>query len=319
VESPGEDLYFGPHITFLHRTVRDYLREGEAQKLLAGRLKTPFEPRRGICNSILAQIKLANNDGPYWGDNGPVNHLVFHLLRQAKEIERVNKVPLGLQINQLESSIKSQTLDWWTRWTHGPEATMLSKDDNFVVFLSLIIQCHLSLYLQWRFEKDPPQLTLRPLQLAKVLEFALLEETHEQDSLNADIDKTLLDYTANPNLVTAFKKTPWHNFMIALYVSTDTPSPDSKVDKERFHTLEHLILGGADLSYVYYPPISGPYSRSAAGVSRSAMRNSTAVTIEQIIRKAVSPGNSEYLITLLKQQRQQKQQKAGVLSWLGWR
>jgi hypothetical protein len=55
---PTELGVLGNNVVFLHRTVRDYLLESEAQQLLNSRLKTSFNPGKTICNLYLAQLKL---------------------------------------------------------------------------------------------------------------------------------------------------------------------------------------------------------------------------------------------------------------------
>jgi hypothetical protein len=42
------------YVTFLYGAVRDYLQEAEAQELLACRFRGPFDPRRQLCDALLA-------------------------------------------------------------------------------------------------------------------------------------------------------------------------------------------------------------------------------------------------------------------------
>jgi hypothetical protein len=164
-------LYSGSYVTFLHRTVRDYLREREAQDLLTLRFKTPFDPRREICNGLLAQIKSDPRSSAACIDDERASYkLVLQFMHQAIVFEHSEQKCLGAFLNQLEITMQTRAgphFQWWQdslrrEVTYGTPA-----------FLFFVLQHRLSHYLDWRFEASPPKSLLTSTQMAMILNVAL--------------------------------------------------------------------------------------------------------------------------------------------------
>jgi hypothetical protein len=297
---------FDFRVTFLHRTDRDYLSESEAQQLLKSRLRTAFDQNKVICNALLAQLKLRGPDSlgvkewQYWKVNGPVHDLVTHFMRQVKDYEHLNGLPLGIHVNQVETTVRKRkgperTFSWWSDDSVVPgrshPRTMLSTHGDSwstSAFLKIIVKHELSLYLNWHFDLSPLQDLMPPMQVADLLRYCLSlyrrMTSVEDGCLNSSVVKAFLDHGANPNAAGPDCYTPWQHFMSLMYVRGD-----QLAEPELFPTLEYLILRGAD-----------PFYDSA----------------EKIIEQNVSPDNARYLNDLLREQRKLRKGKTGWYSLL---
>jgi hypothetical protein len=330
VEIGTDNVYGGDHVTFLHRTVRDYLRESEAQKLLESRLRTAYDPGKAICNGLLAQLKLLGPDSlgikewRYWENNGPAHCLILQFMHQAKAYEDFNGVPLGVQINQIEATVQKRKGNerpfyWWMEPGSRGKASATTPSGGesrggISAFLKIIIDYELSLYLKWRFDTSTLQEILSPMLITGLLGYCLQPlgprgtvVDRQRRGLNASITKVFLDHGANPNGPGPKESSPWQDFVEVL--GDRPPRYDIKSDQARkserelFLTLEHLILRGADPFLVYFP-LDQTNKKSRDG----------GVTVERIIENAVTPDNATYLIDLLQQQRKLRKGKIG---WYG--
>jgi hypothetical protein len=306
-DSDDDSPFLGDNVTFLHRTVRDYLLESEAQQLLKSRLKTTFNPRKTICNLFLAQLKLLGPNSLalyqdlYWWKDGAFNYYVTQFMRFAREYEMSEGLTLGIQIDQIERTaqkrLSGSPFSWWDQDARAVEPSASRK-----AFLKIVIQNQLSIYLDWRFRKE--RIKLDSQHVADLLNYILLPNRTSRniDTIpNADILKVLLDHGADPNACVNHYS-PWQTFLISLYGSHNTHLTEFALggqglerDQQRTKALELLLLRGADPYFVHVFHAK--------------------VTIEQIILKSISSDNSQYLIDLL--QRQRTKQKSNY-SWLRW-
>jgi hypothetical protein len=311
--SNDDSPFLRDNVTFLHRTVRDYLLDSEAQQLLKSRLKTTFNPRKTICNLFLAQLKLlrpsslALYQDRYWWKDGPFNHYVTQFMRFAREYEMAEGLTLGIQIDQIERTaqkrLSGSSFSWWDEIARTVEPSASRK-----AFLKIVIQNQLSIYLDWRFQKEG---MMDSQHVADLLDVILMPQG--EGMVNADVLKVFLDHGADPNFCegTARGHSPWQKFLVSLYESHNTHLTEFalsgqglELDQQRTKALELLLLRGAD------PYLDPP-----------------TITIEQIIEKSISSDNARYLIDLLQRQRQRRQQgqKQGHRtnqkinsSWLSW-
>jgi len=96
-----EDIYFQWHVTFLHRTVQDYLREGEVQTLLRSRLKTPFTAKSAICIALLApSLKIYLSYARVFSFNRP-KLLDFHLRRPTLILTAITNLTVSTNLTTM--------------------------------------------------------------------------------------------------------------------------------------------------------------------------------------------------------------------------
>jgi hypothetical protein len=302
------------YVIFLHRTVRDYLREAEAQELLACRLRGPFDPRRQLCDALLAEIKCAPT--PQYSRPFPVVHnLVLQLLHVAKEVERLSNAPLISHLDSLRSTIdhmKGPKFDWWQGGgVHYPS-------DNLTRFLQLIIRSSLPVYLKWRLHDIKDYLHLSASHKADLLLSSLCTRGHElglDSNSSVEIVEVLLRYGANPNYAKGYCNiTPWTAFMLSVlhwfkYISdssTHHNTVDPALDRVLFLVFEQLILAGADLHVLYQPLRPGV---------KLAGRPNQPFTIEQCIELTITRGNAIYLLNLIKKRRRHEAPHSKLYRW----
>jgi hypothetical protein len=301
LDSGSQILYFGTKVNFLHRTVVDYLRESEAQQLLASRLKTPFDPRREICNMLLAQLKFSHGHlSPQiaWANDGTIHERVVQFFFQARALELLTNQPAGNLVNQLQTTIVAlrgeAEIYWWqpVKSYFDPKAP--------IYFLRLVIRNQLHLYLEWKLKTCHLEFIPTSAEMAYLLACALEQQVDTKDwrISNANTVKMLLDGGANPNYDLYHREvtTPWHHFLLLLnedYVETgglQYPVWDRKIS----HIIQHCILGGADLT---------PFSIPTKPKSTCSYWEWKIRTVEESIQQSISSENAKYLINLVQRQR----------------
>lgn len=68
-------ILFDWKVSFLHRTVRDFLMLKDTRRLLERWCSPQFEPHEAVCKALLAQIKISPDDNEYWTMGRPVQKL----------------------------------------------------------------------------------------------------------------------------------------------------------------------------------------------------------------------------------------------------
>ena len=307
VESRTDDEYFGSYVTFMHRTVRDYIIESEAQKLLQSRLKAQFYPRWEICKALLAQIKSSSHVERPLERNRQVFYLVQQFLFQAREIEYSGDSRINPYISELQGAVEKlsgRQFAWWSKRVYEK-----GLDNNLACFLQLIIKLNLPKYLDWRLKHVLPTKSLSSRHMNALLASALGVqpapvlpdgiELEEDRMIYPDTVKLLLEYGAKPTLWT---RDVWSDFLLSLGDANSLygPNQDRDLLLSKVDAMELLILSGVNLGYVYYPP-SRSYGRTARAVNREA--NKHGLTVEKFIGKAFPSEEAQYLLQLVEQQR----------------
>jgi hypothetical protein len=87
IETNENDHYFGLRVTFLHRTIRDYVESLDAQNVLARYLKKGFSPRLEVCKAVLAHIRCLPGESSrarvsWWAEDGPIAEILLESLLQ---------------------------------------------------------------------------------------------------------------------------------------------------------------------------------------------------------------------------------------------
>jgi hypothetical protein len=246
-------------------------------------------------------------------------------MRFAKEYEKSEGLTLGAQFKQIERTTQKRlsgaSFSWWDQ-----EVKTVEPSASLNSFLKIVIRYQLSIYLDWRFQREG--INLYPQQVANLLTYILLPDRTQEnvDAIpNADVLKAFLDHGADPNFcvnVTPNQFSPWQRYLRCLCESPDTHITEFargglslELDQQRTKALELLILHGANPYLVLYPGVSNKEQ------DRPSEESIVSVTIEQIIEESISSDNARYLIDLLQRQRQQQGQRTNQKinsSWLSW-
>jgi hypothetical protein len=205
-EHSGDDLksiYFRQHVVFLHRTVQDYLREGEVQTLLHSRLKTPFTAKSAICIALIEQVKFAPTQcDKAWQEHGLVHGLTYHLFNEARDFERQHNEHLATYINHFERVVLDTMGPGFRWWYVGlRESEEYSQGDSTSSFLRLAIGSESHLYLESRLESSSH--AINPGTLADLLDYAL------KILPSVSVVRLSLQHGADPNYTFVKKRTPW--------------------------------------------------------------------------------------------------------------
>lgn len=112
-------ILFDRKVSFLHRTVRDYLLLDDTRKILRAWHSPSFNPHASICQAVLGLLKIAPDQSEYWGDNKPAARLTdllrSHLREVADEPDNSTALKISESLEQLlrarHATIPSQQID----------------------------------------------------------------------------------------------------------------------------------------------------------------------------------------------------------------
>ncbi|KAL9047306.1 MAG: hypothetical protein Q9214_000080 [Letrouitia sp. 1 TL-2023] len=262
-----DDLYTDYYVSFLHRTVKDFLMTKDMHQLLLQRATqdrtTGWNAYRSLCNTALPTAKsLPLLRGIGESSNSlfsPVDEFLFY----AHEVEVEQKYTDTELLDQLDQVISSfaskadvdyQMNDHWTnarkysRGTHLHTKT-LQMDQN--TFLGLAIQFGLNLYVKKKLEDNHN--LLRTKRGRPYLDYAFRPNIkipnslpHLLEVIDIELVRTLLDKGADPN-----QKIPicdnisvWGIFLSYMIEMND--QSDSNTKDIWFQAAEIMIRKGAD-------------------------------------------------------------------------
>jgi hypothetical protein len=240
----GRDGYCDRYVVrYLHRTVRDFLRDEGVISLLKGRLKAPFDADLMICRGYLLYLKrfMILEDTS-----------IFTKLFFANAIEDL--IYFAQRSEIISGSAPSQILD---ETLHTVRAlcptTEMNHFDGEPWFYEKIIQHGLLRYVEHRLlEKSmPPQIRDKRGHKVPTLEVALTSACLQSEGYRYDLFlkpsliETLLKHGANPNQMTAVssKITVWESFVS---YSLHTPEYVGHDRDNYFQAFSMLISGGAE-------------------------------------------------------------------------
>ena len=325
VERPDDHPHLPKYVTFLHRTVRDYLREAEAQEILASRLKGPFDPRQRLCDLLLAQIKCI--PVPESLQKWKINHrLMYQLLLVAKEVESSSNVPPALHLDSLKATIDQiggPDFNWWQ--TNGYCNTVERPVDNLTCFLQMIVRSSLPAYLRWRLYECNDMANLDLAQKSSLLTRSVYRNDRDLVAVDmrwsAAIVEELLKAGADPDLLDEESDLrPWHAFIssalrlskLKASGSIDLVTVDCDLDKEMFLIYEQFIFAAADLNVACEADRAEP-----AGGWKPNEQRQMLLMIEECIERTVTPTDATYLLGLI-QRRRKELERSRLSVFLRW-
>ncbi|KAI1750161.1 hypothetical protein F4782DRAFT_255602 [Xylaria castorea] len=214
VDDEPHPVFLSHSVDFLHRTVRDFLRDYDEQlKMCVAEEFNPLVSLSRICLSLLKALPVAS-----FRDRDFVNKVIGltdELLYYAHEVEKRSKLgetPLVLLLDQLDEVNSHHARDVSNHWTHARDSPAPRGLDEYYEggqcnFLALTVQARLVKYVRAKLQADQHNMQKRGRPL---LDYALrprritptsmpFHSVRDDPSVDVDMIKLLLKYGADPN------------------------------------------------------------------------------------------------------------------------
>lgn len=154
-EDSSQDVPFRYRVEFLHRTVGDFMKTEDMQRMLHTWTGDTFNADLAICKSTMAEIETLKIKLKYLERRSPLYDLVEQLLHHAHEVElQTEKSPVEL-IDRVVSSISAQTRIQEQKHTKpriNPWGTVWVGKDGIMTYA---IAANLNLYARRKFNENP--------------------------------------------------------------------------------------------------------------------------------------------------------------------
>lgn len=256
---------FAHRVDFLHRTVRDFLRDNYYNNLCKG-VQDSFDPKLHLAHMMLALIKRLpiQNNFRRWINN--IIGLVDELLYYSLEVERRSDNAQVDLLDEMNLVVSHHARAERKHWTHardspkGPGPLDKYYEGGKCNFLALTVQAKLSRYVTAKLDSNP-QLIRKPgrplldyaLRPRRVTPLGLPYHYHRHDDAAVDpqLVKLLLERSASPNQAVHFNdgQTVWGLFLLSCMDGYST-APDS-ARRTWYEATEHLIDHCADPRWSY--------------------------------------------------------------------
>ncbi|KAI0537254.1 hypothetical protein GGR58DRAFT_353751 [Xylaria digitata] len=267
VDNEPHPVFFGCSVDFLHRTVRDFLREyDENLKMCLEKEFDPLVSLSRICLRLLKALPAANIRNPKFAHK--MIGLTDELLYYAREVEKKSilqeETPLIGLLDELDKVNSHHARRIANHWTHARDSPAPKGCDEYYEggqcnFLALAVQARLVKYVRAKVQANRRNMKKggRPL-----LDYALrprritpismpYHSTREDPSVDVDMVNLLLHNGADPNQpVFLYEgKSVWALFLISIY-ETHTQSDRASrtyqsLYKAWYRACDALILAGA--------------------------------------------------------------------------
>lgn len=225
--NPCPDIFSKYKVDFLHRTVRDFLRMRDIQKLLAERLEKSFDPHVTICWALLAQTKAVSAN-----ETTQLQKIFSNFSHYSQRTTNLSPTSSTLPLEAIEQLSQ-------------PKQTQLRQSSALPSLHPLVIHRCRILYMEQQLQG-----TTRPVQsdqAAALLEIALLplgNSLRHNEYMHPHMVQLLLEHGADPNHDEGNPGgTIWVRFLDRIYRQS------SASDEERdtwFKVIDRLLRGGAD-------------------------------------------------------------------------
>ncbi|KAH7084087.1 hypothetical protein FB567DRAFT_445409 [Paraphoma chrysanthemicola] len=254
-------------VDFLHRTVRDFLRDSFHNELQR-HLKSDYNPLLSLCRISLSLVKAVpvNNIRNHASANRMIA-LTDELLYYAYEVERMGiaehtkaLVPLLKELDRVNSYYGRRVSNHWTHVRDSPPAQGLDeyREGGKCNFLALAIQARLVNFVSSELEADPQLIrkqgrplldyALRPRRMTPI---SMPYHSDRYDpSVNVDMVEMLISHGADPNeAVYAYDdESVWKLFLISIFETTERASVRSIPENLKtawYKAAEALVKAGA--------------------------------------------------------------------------
>lgn len=256
-------------VDFLHRTVREFLREFYYEKLQselpAG---SDFKPLVSLCRMMLFLLKSL--DPVELRNSASITQLmkiVDELLYYAYEAEKRDPSPepnqaLVAVLDEMDRTNAHHARAMRNHWTHMRDSPTTRGYDEYregghCSFLALAVQSRLVKYVRTKLRSDPKRIRKagRPL-----LDYALrprrvtpismpYHSDREETSIDIDMVRLLLEHGADPNQKVHLNdgRTVWALFLVSCYEMAQRGEAAARLRAVWVRVSELLITSGADM------------------------------------------------------------------------
>ncbi|KAI0555886.1 hypothetical protein F4679DRAFT_578007 [Xylaria curta] len=267
VDDDPHPVFLSHSVTFLHLTVRDFLRDYDEQlKKYVAEEFNPLVSLSRICLSLLKALPAAS-----FRDRKFVNKVIGltdELLYYAHEVEKRNKLeesPLVSLLDQLDEVNSHHARYISNHWTHARDSPAPRGLDEYYEggqcnFLALTVQARLVKYVRTKLQTDQRNIQKRGRPL---LDYALrprritpihmpYHSARDDPSVDVDMVKLLLKHGADPNQPVHLNgsNSVWALFLLSINENhkRDGPSASStyrSLNKAWYEACLELIEAGA--------------------------------------------------------------------------
>ncbi|KAF2194685.1 hypothetical protein K469DRAFT_734449 [Zopfia rhizophila CBS 207.26] len=256
--SDSETTFLKYKVDFLHRTVRDFLRDNY-QEELRSRTAAHFNPTLSLCKIILALTKGLPVEATFGPIINPLFALVDEFLYYSKELERKCNESNMILLDELDrvNSVHAQTCNFKSHWTNArdpPVPSELFSEYGKCTFLALTVQARLRIYVNEKLEANPD--LIQQKQGRPLLDYALrprrvtpaalpYQLRYENTNVDVRIVSSLVSRGSNPNqrMHIYNGQTVWGLFLSSCYESAD--QVPQYIKDGWYKTAEYLIDQGS--------------------------------------------------------------------------
>jgi len=264
VDNKEHPTFLRNPVDFLHRTVRDFLRDCYYEKL-QDELVSDFSPLVSLCRIMLFLLKsLPPVDPQERASITRLTKLVDELLYYAHEVEKRDQQSSDSSLvdllDEMDAVNRCHARSMRNHWTHMRDSPIAHGYDEYregghYSFLALMVQARLVKYVGAKLRSDPRLIEKhgRPL-----LDYALrprrvtpipmpYHSRRDDSSIDMDMVRLLLEHGADPNQKVYLNdgRTVWVLFLLSCYESLQRDGVSMPLKRVWYRASELLILNGA--------------------------------------------------------------------------
>ncbi|KAI0414753.1 hypothetical protein F5X98DRAFT_348474 [Xylaria grammica] len=304
VDDEPHPVFLRYSVDFLHRTVRDFLRDYDGKLRIW--LKTEFDPLVSLSRICLALLKMLPVTS--LRDRESANQVIGltdELLYYAREIEKRSNaqedtplVPLLDELDLVNSRHAKGISNHWTHVRDSPAQRGLDgySEGGRCNFLALAVQARLVKYVRAKLREDPRKIQKggRPL-----LDYALrprritpismpYHSTRADPSVDVDMVRLLLSHGASPNQPVFLNggRSVWACFLLSIQVAhrrdgSETSPTSQSLNNAWYQACDELIKAGARADCL---ADTGGDDMSASSILRGVFGERRASVLEQAMK-----------------------------------
>ena len=331
-----EPTFLRYRVDFLHRTVRDFLRDNY-QKELRARADQRFDSIRTLCDIFLALVKSLPIADQFIARLDQLFGLVDELLYYAREMQLNSGESNERLLNELDRVCAVHGQSCGSHWTNARDPSRTSKwlkEYGQCNFVALAIQSRLSAYVKAYLRSHPDALenkrgrplldyALRPVRVMP--ESLQYQKQYAGSMIDIPTIRLLLSYGADPNQRISIyeNQSVWGLFLGMCYASADRASPHVKATI--WEAFEILIHSGANINVRITLPHKAKF-HNVGTTSRYkqdvlAEKEQRVLTIYDVVNTLFGEHQLPLLTSLIAETSEQRSDLAAGTwwRWLGWR